>query len=409
MNDVHDYFRKLSVLRLRAFAILATGAFLLSGCLAMPKPKEESLAKAAELEKLGRSSLIAGDYSDAKEKLILARDEITNQGKLKSGAGLYFKNEASISAMLGHIDFLQGNLDGAAQFWQESFSADFNGTSEAHKIEKRWALIKDAFSNVLSAAVAKASAPKNSKYYSYETQNTIVAKPELLQIGEATGTVRRVPVRREYYPFDSIVRLRNSRGTYCTATMISPWIAVTAAHCISDKDEVRTPEALTLHRESIAGTEVYEVERFYTHKGENEGWDTAIPTNDWAVLITKSKFLKNSPFPAMRRLVPSGVNSEQKLMLAGYSGDLSKGFYLTLHHGCEKKQLTASEFFLTTCETAKGSSGSSVMSASPPYAIVGVHRGILLEPKDEFSSYEVSSKDFFDVASRELAKKRFDN
>jgi hypothetical protein len=89
-------------------------------------------------------------------------------------------------------------------------------------------------------------------------------------------------------------------------------------------------------------------------------------------------------------------------MLAGYSSDLNQGSYLTLHYGCtaKKGQNLKGGMYFTNCENAKGSSGAPVMTADPPYYIVGVHTALITVPKDEFYSVETFSNDFINTLEK---------
>ena len=92
------------------------------------------------------------------------------------------------------------------------------------------------------------------------------------------------------------------------------------------------------------------------------------------------------------------LNGSQPLMLGGYSGDLAKGHYLTLHYSC-RIQRPHGKMMLSDCENAGGSSGSAVYSLDNPYVVVGLHNsgGWKFSNGDKYSSGEVRVENFIDA------------
>lgn len=102
--------------------------------------------------------------------------------------------------------------------------------------------------------------------------------------------------------------------------------------------------------------------------------------NDWAILVIDTDPGKGFPHPypiyyggfADDAFTTVTVNSTG-LMLGGYSADLVKGQYMTLHWGCKATRIEAE--IHSNCESAGGSSGSPVMLAKPPFTLVGINAG----------------------------------
>jgi V8-like Glu-specific endopeptidase len=383
-------------LLLPAFSV---GLSLISGCMSLPKPSDNNLDEAKKLIATAKTQAKQNQTDQAIASLNEAKSKITDGDKLKNGQGAYYLNEAWLTAYEGHLEFERNNLPSAAGKWKESFDIEYNGTAAQHSVDAKNAKIKDVVINVISGVAAGMGA-RPGETYTYPIQTTVLPMPAMMQAGIPSGTVLRFPVRVERPPFGNIVRFKGERN-YCTASMVTSRVAITAAHCMSNGAALR-PDAMSLQKAGIFPTKPMKVSRFYTHKGENAGWDGQ-RTNDWLILVTDTPSEDMSEYSQVLRDTPADLTAgKSKLMLAGYSSDLNQGNYLTLHYGCtaKKGQNLKGGMYFTNCENAKGSSGAPVMLAAPPYNIVGVHTALITTPKDEFYSVETFSNDFINTLEK---------
>lgn len=375
------------------------GFSVFSGCASLPKPPDDSFDQAKKLFTTASQQIKNNQIDQAIASLNEAKNKITDGDKLKNGQGTYYLQEAWLTAYIGHLEFERANLVDAANSWKESFEIEFNGTAAQHKVDAKNAKIKDVVVNVLTGMAANMNA-KAGQVYSYPIQNTVLPTPAMMRAGIPSGTVLRFPVRVERPPFGNILRF-NGEKNYCTASMVSPTVAITAAHCMSNGPAIK-PSAMSLQKQAIFPSKPLKIARFYTHMGENSGWDGR-RSNDWLILVTETPSQDTSNYSKVLRDVPADLGAgKTKLMLAGYSSDLNQGNYLTLHYGCtaKKGQNIKGGMYFTNCENAKGSSGAPVMTADPPYSIVGIHTAMLTTPKDEFYSVETFSDNFINTLER---------
>lgn len=379
--------------------------FLLAGCYSLPKPADEHREVANKLISEAKSQADKGQTDLAITNLKSAREKVTDGGKLKNGQGGYFLNEAYIAALTGHIEFERNNLLEATNLWKESFDIEYNGAREQQFLDIKNAKIRDVIVNALSEGFASAGASRSrGGSYTYFTQTTVLPTPEMMQKGLPSGTVLRFPIRVERPPFSNIVKFKSDKSS-CTASMVSPKIGITAAHCMSLTGAPVRPSNMTVQRNGIFESKEMKIIRYYTHKGQNSGWDTQ-RANDWLIFETDIPSEGSSNFSKVLAKIPPEVSSgKEKLMLAGYSADLNTGSYLTLHYGCniKKGQDFKSGIYYTNCENAKGSSGAPVMMTTPPYGIIGIHTAQIVKPTDEFYSVETFSDDFVNTLSKVMS------
>lgn len=371
--------------------------FSLAGCMSLPKPDEKGMSEIPRFMQLYSDSLNKGDTAAAIESLGEAKKRVTSSGKLEGGKGTNFNDEARLTALIGHVEFNRGNISAAATKWHESFDIQYNGLAAKNKLDALNAAMIDGAATGFSQGMAKSMAKQSGqRSYTYTVYNTPVPQPLMISVGKPDGSVLRIPVHVEAYPFDNIVKLNNNSKSSCTATMISSRVAISAAHCMSTGGEAIDPRVMSLRRVGIDPTRSMRVEQYFTHQGSNQGWDRN-RRNDWLILVTEADYDKAGTFPKITTKIPDAVmNGTEKIMLAGYSSDLSKGFYLTLHYGCNVRpgQRTNAGTFLTNCENAKGSSGAAVMTTKPPHKIVAIHTAQLVAPKDDYYSVETFTTDF---------------
>lgn len=379
---------------------------LISGCVSLPKPNKEEMEKIPPVLRDVAEKLLQKNNDGALELLDKAFDIVTSNKKLAGGKGASFKDEAKIIAQKAAIEFDRENIILAQKYWGDSLSVQYNGLAAQYEVDKTNARISDALNDGVNAAAQSYAIKNKQSFYTYDSKITYVSKPVSIDIGLPDKGVLRFPIQVENYPFNAVVKLRFN-GKYCTATMISSRIAITAAHCLEvTGDRIEYPAAIMLTKLGIDKSLPLFVDIYFTHKGENQEWDKK-RRNDWAVLVTKEKFESNQGFLPVSKDIPKSIfNLTQKIMLPGYSSDLNKGHYMNLHYGCNFKigQKEDSDYYITNCENAKGSSGAPVITADKPYKIIGIHTAQVATPKDDFYSIETFDKLFIETLDYVLGK-----
>jgi hypothetical protein len=409
----------LKIFGLSKFFISITLVLFLIGCISMPKLNAKYSNGYQESIKSYDKNLKAGNIDGALANLDTAKKNITADGALKNGKGEFFKDEAWVVATEGHLEFNKGNVHGAIAKWKESFDIEYNGLTEQQSVAVTNARITNitntllaGLAGALNQASAKASAKPGSTY-TYEIPSVKyinVPTPKALEVGLAQNTILRVPVRVEGAPFNNIIKLSTDKNS-CTATMVSKRVAISAAHCLSSDGSAISPALINLNKLSIfPQLDANKVIKYYTHQGENAGWDTK-RGNDWVILVTDSSFVANNNgpeniFPKVLKVIPPDLQSgNSKLMLAGYSSDLNGGYYLTLAFGCKMKQgqKLGGGTYYTNCENAKGSSGAAIMTTTQPYSIVGIHTAQITIPTHEYYSVETFSDYFTNLVGKVIS------
>jgi protease YdgD len=157
------------------------------------------------------------------------------------------------------------------------------------------------------------------------------------------------------FPYHSVGMLEQPSGGQCTAAIISPQLALTAAHCVFK--EGKNIEAL---RFKPYGKGWVDVE--YLASG-----NTGAPGgNDWAV-VKLSKPIEEKPFA-----IYDGAESlaNRQVSLAGYSFDIEG---LTVDQNCQIQRDTF-EHLVYDCDMHSGASGGPVyLTEGDKLTIVGVN------------------------------------
>lgn len=171
------------------------------------------------------------------------------------------------------------------------------------------------------------------------------------------GEDNRKEITQMDRPWMTIGKLIAGNGSYCTATLVSRDIILTAAHCIYEKGELIKGEL-----------------RFYPAYGRNNG-DYSLVTRKWSG--TRNPDSNRSRDWAILKLEKSlgdkygwmgveGFDGDQLLKvrnyhLGGYSSDFRYGSVGSLHSGC---RFTGYQFWtgfsLHNCDMSRGASGAGI-------------------------------------------------
>jgi len=184
-------------------------------------------------------------------------------------------------------------------------------------------------------------------------------------------------------PLTSIGRLFNGKGT-CTASLVAPAIAITNAHCVTEKIDKNSEtdwvprrgmdpkKMLVSFNHALYAPDMVNVIGFETHNSTD--WDGSVE-NDWAILFLDRHPVGRGHLGWLADTSASFPNQlETRIMIAGHSSDLNKGDYITMDYGCSAFRSDLILYY--QCETAPGSSGAPILLVDGKfrhYYLVGLH------------------------------------
>ncbi|HEX6014622.1 MAG TPA: trypsin-like peptidase domain-containing protein [Geminicoccaceae bacterium] len=221
------------------------------------------------------------------------------------------------------------------------------------------------------------------------------------ELGELEVDFIRMPFFAHYHELASIGRLVSASGegiASCTASLVGERLALTNAHCVHDhKGRLRSPAELRLNFDKLVGQRRADVEAggywvsdsvavarinvsptYQASGGETQS--LADCGRDWAVLeldahpagldhleVLDGAEFRSSPVPGVYR---GDELVGDRLVVAGYSGDLNEGRLITMDYGCPI--LGTGDAVEYKCATFSGSSGSPILLANGPYRLTHV-------------------------------------
>lgn len=248
-------------------------------------------------------------------------------------------------------------------------------------------------------------------------QTPVQAEPEPEVIKTIPGDPRK-RVTEHPLPFSThaIARLRSStRG--CTATLVSPRIAVTAYHCLARRSKDQReglPEGAHSDRrhDDLVLKFGYDRGKFVVERGVKR-FGAVSPTSDYAILILDRAVNTtdpNSDEPYIRPLVPmidfGGLSyrdfKHENVILLGYSSDGQigqRGERLTYHAGCIAGSNRNEHIVGSNCVGYPGASGGPLVSyelndetGKLEPALIGIASGQL---RTELRTISISTADNF--------------
>ncbi|WP_410500053.1 trypsin-like serine peptidase [Chitinibacter sp. S2-10] len=174
-------------------------------------------------------------------------------------------------------------------------------------------------------------------------------------------------------PYNAIGRLEVKSGGTCTATLIAPDLAVTAAHCF-----LMIPRKIDAGRWFMAGFHDGKYQARYqvisqtfhpkfrkglSYKGDDVYIDPAVAPYDIALLKLKLKDgVAPQPMSVFKgnrqQLMQTILRQKQQINQAGFAEDHDT--ILSAHLGCQLTQLRSNGTIFHRCDTLSGDSGSPI-------------------------------------------------
>lgn len=182
----------------------------------------------------------------------------------------------------------------------------------------------------------------------------------------------RTPVAIGTYPWSAVGKLFNSVGGACTASVLGPKTALTAAHCLFNFRTKRflPPEAIHFligydrgHYKVHARIDRYRIGNGYDPTAEKKTIQF-----DWALLHLTKPLTGNK----ILHLSHQNPDAGEHIILAGFQQQ--RAYILTADLNCAVLETPSSKFFLSNCVALPGDSGGPILieSADGVYRILGM-------------------------------------
>lgn len=176
------------------------------------------------------------------------------------------------------------------------------------------------------------------------------------------------------WPWQAIGQLETASGNLCTATLISPHLALTAGHCVLTPPSGKPDKPVALRFIAVNGEWQYEthaieaVTNSTLHKKlqpDGEGWivpPTAAPL-DYALIRLRDTPPGITPLATwsgtQAELIAALAQQQAKVTQAGYPEDHQEALYR--HQDCVITGWAAPAILSHQCDTLPGDSGSPLM------------------------------------------------
>ncbi|RPH22516.1 serine protease [Buttiauxella warmboldiae] len=175
-------------------------------------------------------------------------------------------------------------------------------------------------------------------------------------------------------PWDAIGQLETASGNLCTATLISPHLALTAGHCLLQPPRGTPDKAIALRFVSNKGKWRYEIHDIESRvesslgrrlKPDGDGW--IVPTNaaphDFGLIMLHNPPSGITPLPLFaggrEALTEALKNQQRQVTQSGYPEDHLDDLYT--HNDCLITGWAQQTVLSHQCDTLPGDSGSPLM------------------------------------------------
>ncbi len=187
-------------------------------------------------------------------------------------------------------------------------------------------------------------------------------------------------------PWDAIGQLETASGNLCTATLISPHLALTAGHCLLQPPQGKADRAVALRFISIKGKWRYEIHDIEGRvesslgrrlKADGDGWivPPGAAPHDFGLVILHNPPSGITPLPLFegdRDALTEALKAQQrKVTQSGYPEDHLDDLYT--HTDCLVTGWAQKTVLSHQCDTLPGDSGSPLMlKTDSGWQLIGV-------------------------------------
>ena len=188
------------------------------------------------------------------------------------------------------------------------------------------------------------------------------------------------------HPWDAIGQLETASGNLCTATLISPHLALTAGHCLLTPPRGKDDKAVALRFVSQKGVWRYEIHGIEGRveptlgrrlKPDGDGWivPPAAAAWDFALIVLRYPPTGIAPVPLFEgdktALTAALKAADRKVTQSGYPIDHLDSLYT--HSDCIVTGWAQSSVLSHQCDTLPGDSGSPLMlKTGAQWQVIGV-------------------------------------
>ncbi|HED2522718.1 TPA: serine protease [Klebsiella aerogenes] len=175
-------------------------------------------------------------------------------------------------------------------------------------------------------------------------------------------------------PWDAIGQLETASGNLCTATLISPHLALTAGHCLLQPPKGKPDKAVALRFISRKGSWVYEIHGIDGRtdpslgkrlKADGDGWIVPSSAAPWDFGLIVLRYAPGgiTPVPVFRgdkeALTAALKATDRKVTQSGYPEDHLDSLYS--HQDCLVTGWAQASVLSHQCDTLPGDSGSPLL------------------------------------------------
>ena len=188
------------------------------------------------------------------------------------------------------------------------------------------------------------------------------------------------------HPWDAIGQLETASGNLCTATLISPHLALTAGHCLLTPPRGKNDKAIALRFVSLKGIWRYEIHGIEGRvepslarrlKPDGDGWivPPAAAPWDFALIVLRYPPSGITPIPLFEgdkaALTAALKETGRKVTQSGYPLDHLDSLYT--HSDCVITGWAQTSVLSHQCDTLPGDSGSPLMlKTDSQWRLIGV-------------------------------------
>lgn len=187
-------------------------------------------------------------------------------------------------------------------------------------------------------------------------------------------------------PWDAIGQLETESGNLCTATLISPHLALTAGHCLLTPPRGKIDKPVALRFVSLKGRWRYEIHDIEGRvesslgkrlKADGDGWivpPSAAP-DDFGLIVLRNPPSGITPLPLFTgdrdALTEALSKTERRVTQSGYPEDHLETLYS--HRDCLITGWAQRTVLSHQCDTLPGDSGSPLMlNTGTGWQLIGV-------------------------------------